>query len=290
MFTPLIETVGDAPPPAAQRHARGRRRRSSACSCSRARRSRSTRATRSRSAARSCSRCGSSSAARSRSASTRSRSPRANSSCSRVLAVPVVAVGGLGPHHRPGGRRGRRSPACSCSAVAFTLQLWGQRYVEPSRAAVILAVRAGRRRASSATRSASGWASPATSARSSSWSASFIAESRRGAVRQPLGARALDRAVKDALRMPPMSEPTRKPRAAFAPWDRRELPGIFTVEETGPPGRQLQVGRDAAVRGARRLGRHRARARREDGARPAHLSPRRGTPSCGTSGCPSCGR
>ena len=25
-----------------------------------------------------------------------------------------------------------------CSAVAFTLQLWGQRYVEPSRTAVIL--------------------------------------------------------------------------------------------------------------------------------------------------------
>ena len=25
-----------------------------------------------------------------------------------------------------------------CSAVAFSLQLWGQRYVEPSRAAVIL--------------------------------------------------------------------------------------------------------------------------------------------------------
>ena len=28
-----------------------------------------------------------------------------------------------------------------------------------------------------------------------------------------------------------MSDPF-KPRAAFAPWDRRELPGIFTVEET----------------------------------------------------------
>ena len=45
-----------------------------------------------------------------------------------------------------------------CSAVAFTLQLWGQRFVEPSRAAVILLfepVVAG----SSATRSASGSAS-----------------------------------------------------------------------------------------------------------------------------------
>jgi hypothetical protein len=29
----------------------------------------------------------------------------------------------------------------------------------------------------------------------------------------------------------PMSEPT-KPRAPFAPWDRRELPGLFTVQET----------------------------------------------------------
>src|ERR1041385_7572917 len=29
----------------------------------------------------------------------------------------------------------------------------------------------------------------------------------------------------------PMSDPT-KARPAFAPWDRRELPGIFTVEES----------------------------------------------------------
>src|SRR4051794_11009068 len=28
-----------------------------------------------------------------------------------------------------------------------------------------------------------------------------------------------------------MTEPT-APRSAFAPWDRRELPGLFTVEET----------------------------------------------------------
>src|SRR6476646_3320468 len=28
-----------------------------------------------------------------------------------------------------------------------------------------------------------------------------------------------------------MSDPY-KPRAAFAPWDRRELPGLFTVEES----------------------------------------------------------
>ena len=42
----------------------------------------------------------------------------------------------------------------------------------------------------------------------------------------------------------------------------------------GPPGRQLQVDRDEAVRGARRLGRHRARARREDAPRHALLPPR----------------
>ena len=28
-----------------------------------------------------------------------------------------------------------------------------------------------------------------------------------------------------------MADPS-KPRAAFAPWDRREIPGIFSVEET----------------------------------------------------------
>ena len=64
-----------------------------------------------------------------------------------------------------------------------------------------------------------------------------------------------------------------KARAPFAPWDRRELPGSSRSRRP-PPGRQLQVGRDAPLRGARRLGRHRARARREAGARPAHLSPR----------------
>ena len=42
----------------------------------------------------------------------------------------------------------------------------------------------------------------------------------------------------------------------------------------GSPGRQLQVDRDAAVRGARRLGRHRARARRQDAARHPLLPPR----------------
>ena len=29
-----------------------------------------------------------------------------------------------------------------------------------------------------------------------------------------------------------MSDDHAKPRPAFAPWDRRELPGLFSVEET----------------------------------------------------------
>ena len=65
-----------------------------------------------------------------------------------------------------------------------------------------------------------------------------------------------------------------KPRAPFAPWDRRELPGAVRRRGVGTAGRQLQVGRDEAVRGARRLGRHRARARREDAPRHALLQAR----------------
>ena len=42
----------------------------------------------------------------------------------------------------------------------------------------------------------------------------------------------------------------------------------------GATGRQLQVGRDEAVRGTGRLGRHRARARRQDAARHALLQAR----------------
>ena len=54
-----------------------------------------------------------------------------------ALAIPVVAVSGLGDI------TARVVLAVLvtgvlCSAVAFTLQLWGQRWVEPSRAAVIL--------------------------------------------------------------------------------------------------------------------------------------------------------
>ena len=93
-------------------------------------------------------------------------------------------------------------------------------------------------------------------------------------------------------RMPPVYEPIPEtsPAAAFAPWDRRELPGPVRRRGVGPPGRQLQVDRDAAVRGARRLGRHRARARREAACSARTATTTRGTPSCGTSACPSCGR
>ena len=54
-----------------------------------------------------------------------------------VLAVPIVAVSGIGEI------TGQVIVAMIitgvfCSAIAFSLQLWGQRYVEPSRAAVIL--------------------------------------------------------------------------------------------------------------------------------------------------------
>jgi drug/metabolite transporter (DMT)-like permease len=54
-----------------------------------------------------------------------------------VLALPFVAFDGIGHVD------GRVIVAALvtgvlCSAVAFTVQLWGQRYVEPSRAAVIL--------------------------------------------------------------------------------------------------------------------------------------------------------
>lgn len=54
-----------------------------------------------------------------------------------LCAVPVVAVGGLG-HITTRVVVAVLVTGVLCSAVAFTLQLWGQRYVEPSRAAVIL--------------------------------------------------------------------------------------------------------------------------------------------------------
>jgi drug/metabolite transporter (DMT)-like permease len=54
-----------------------------------------------------------------------------------LLAVPVVVVGGLGQI------TGDVVVAVLvtgvfCSALAFTIQLWGQRFVEPTRAGVIL--------------------------------------------------------------------------------------------------------------------------------------------------------
>jgi drug/metabolite transporter (DMT)-like permease len=53
------------------------------------------------------------------------------------LAVPVVLVGGLG-HITRAVVVATLVTGIACSALAFTLQLWGQRYVESSRAAVIL--------------------------------------------------------------------------------------------------------------------------------------------------------
>ncbi|HEV7524024.1 MAG TPA: DMT family transporter [Acidimicrobiia bacterium] len=54
-----------------------------------------------------------------------------------VLAAPVVAVSGLGRVTAQVLVAAAITGVC-CSALAFTLQLWGLRFVEPSRAAVIL--------------------------------------------------------------------------------------------------------------------------------------------------------
>jgi drug/metabolite transporter (DMT)-like permease len=54
-----------------------------------------------------------------------------------VCAVPVVLIGGLG-HVTTEVVLAAIVTGVACSALAFSLQLWGQRYVEPSRAAVIL--------------------------------------------------------------------------------------------------------------------------------------------------------
>jgi len=54
-----------------------------------------------------------------------------------ILAVPVVAIGGLG-HVTTRVLVAAAVTGVLCSALAFTAQLWGQRFVEPARAAVIL--------------------------------------------------------------------------------------------------------------------------------------------------------
>jgi drug/metabolite transporter (DMT)-like permease len=54
-----------------------------------------------------------------------------------ALAIPVVAVGGLG-HITGRVLVAAAVTGVCCSALAFTLQLWGLRFVEPARAAVIL--------------------------------------------------------------------------------------------------------------------------------------------------------
>jgi drug/metabolite transporter (DMT)-like permease len=56
-----------------------------------------------------------------------------------LLAVPVVAINGLG-HMTGEVVLAVLVTGVCCSAIAFSLQLWGQRSVEPSRAAVILQV------------------------------------------------------------------------------------------------------------------------------------------------------
>jgi drug/metabolite transporter (DMT)-like permease len=54
-----------------------------------------------------------------------------------ACAVPVVLVGGLGDATGPA-IGAAVFTGVVCSAIAFTLQLWGQRYLAPTRAAVIL--------------------------------------------------------------------------------------------------------------------------------------------------------
>jgi drug/metabolite transporter (DMT)-like permease len=54
-----------------------------------------------------------------------------------AFAVPVVAISGLG-HVSGQVIIAAAITGVLCSALAFTLQLWGQRFVEPARAAVIL--------------------------------------------------------------------------------------------------------------------------------------------------------
>ncbi len=54
-----------------------------------------------------------------------------------LLAIPVVALGGLG-HVTAQVLVAAAITGVCCSALAFSLQLWGLRFVEPSRAAVIL--------------------------------------------------------------------------------------------------------------------------------------------------------
>jgi drug/metabolite transporter (DMT)-like permease len=54
-----------------------------------------------------------------------------------VLALPVVAISGLG-HVTTQVLVAAAVTGIACSALAFSLQLWGLRFVEPSRAAVIL--------------------------------------------------------------------------------------------------------------------------------------------------------
>ena len=86
-----------------------------------------------------------------------------------------------------------------------------------------------------------------------------------------------------------MADPKR-PRAAFAPWDRRELPGSFSVEESA---RRVGNYKWIEMRLFEVLGGWVATVPELDvklRLGTPLLPPRLARASCGTSGCPSCGR
>ena len=80
------------------------------------------------------------------------------------------------------------------------------------------------------------------------------------------------------------------PRQAFAPWDRRELPGAFGVEETA---RRVGHYKWTEMKLFEALGGWVATVPELDVKMrlgTTLLSPRLALPSSGTSGCPSCAR
>ena len=85
-----------------------------------------------------------------------------------------------------------------------------------------------------------------------------------------------------------MADPS-KPRAAFAPWDRRELPGAFTVDESA---KRVGHYKWIEMRLFEALGGWVATVPELDVKMRlgTHATTTPGTRSCGTSGCPSCAR